>query len=157
MKLFGKHILLIIADGSGYAVNQEFKRSLQAEGAYVFTASPHAYLTVESLDGQQRGQDLVVDIPLSVVDLTQFQVVVLLGGSLAQEALVRSGQLEWLVRGCEKACIPFFITEDVASVISCLGPYTYTLQDATGASQHVIRYLLEGHTEASPKTETFSS
>jgi len=79
--------LLLVADGAQEATIRRYRKLLEQEGAEVYVTTSLPFLSVTTVNDDLRGEEVMVDIPLELVDVKMFDGVIVPNGSLCAEAL----------------------------------------------------------------------
>lgn len=108
MRLNGKHILFLLADGVELDSYQQLRRAFEQERATLYVTSPSPYLSVESFSQGKRGADILIDLPLDVVDDLSFDALLLPDGPLATQALAEDQRVRQLLKRFQRWGVPMF-------------------------------------------------
>lgn len=108
MRLIGKHILMLITNGVEEQEYMQLKKGFESEQASVIVTSPGQYITVESLRGNERGEDIITDIPLDGLEGLYFDALVIPDGLLSTDALRKNNRVINLISAFHDQGLPIF-------------------------------------------------
>jgi len=98
MRLSGKRLLLLAADGVDLDDYETLRKAFELEDAVIFVTAPSKYEAVETILEGKRCDDLQIDIPIEAIDPQQFEGVIIPGGQDSVDSLRRNREALNLIR-----------------------------------------------------------
>ncbi len=155
MKLHGKKILVLVADGAEYGEVLRARQIFEQEGATVFITAPTVHMTIETVDGHRAGGELLLDFPIEAVDPELFDALILPSGLLAAQALQKNEQASQVITAFHNAGRPICASGEGERLVGNLRvvPRPLILREGDSIDEFLIRsvqLVIEGPA-SSPK------
>ncbi len=140
MKLLGKKLLILVADGTNQPELESLSTQFECEGAMTYTTSPHQYLTVETTDGAARGRDVLIDLPIDSITVTDFDALVVPDGKMGVDAIKQSARARSLIWSFHQAGIALFASGAAVEALhesNVLSPAVMVREQGQGLGQFI--------------------
>lgn len=108
MRLHGKQLLILVGDGVDQGEFLQLKNGFEEEGASVLVTTPQEDLSIETVESNRRGGDILIDIPFEVVMQNRFDGLILPDGILAVDSLRKDPRVFSLIEWFHLARLPIF-------------------------------------------------
>lgn len=99
---------MLITDGVDYNECTQLQSGFGDEGAKVMLTTPHAFLTIETVEGHKRGPDLTIDIDMDMVEREGFDGLIIPHGVLSTGMLKEDARVLQLITNFYREVKPIF-------------------------------------------------
>lgn len=117
MKLHGKRLLMIVADGVSADDAESIRLGFEKESAEVYLVTTKPVLTVTAESTNKQDTNLVVDLPLEAIDPLQYDGLILPDGLLAAENLREDPRIIGLVHSFYERAVPLFASGEAVRIL----------------------------------------
>ncbi len=158
MKLYGRKVLILAADGGEYSEILDTRRAFEREGAVVFITAPSDHMTIETVEGGRSGGEILLDFPLAGVDPELFDALVIPDGLLAADILAKSDVAKQVISDFHTAKRPICASGQAEKLLVTVGidPHPLVLREEDelpGFLQRSIELVMESPSRYEPNSQ----
>lgn len=117
MRLPNRKLLMIVADGVDQLECDQLRIGFEDEGARLFCATPGEYIAVETIAGNRRGKDILIDVPFEMILLERFDGLIIPDGLLSSAAFSENDEIIDLVQRFHEHGLPIFASGRAVEVL----------------------------------------
>ncbi len=145
MNLLAKRIVILLSDGVDEVDLTKIRRTVEREGAEVFTTTALPQLVIETYDNDHRGKEVFIDLPIELVTCDLFDALVVPEGMESIDAICSMSEAISLVREFFDQGKPIVFSGAAHQIVAEQGLQGgRVLCSSPGDTAKITQFILEG-------------